>query len=80
MPTYPPSTILRGPFFIPLGVCGAVCQKCLKTDHLAAREAEEPPMTASTWITMIVVMTFIWGGFATVLLIAIRKESGKSDG
>lgn len=37
-------------------------------------------MTASTWITMIVVMTFIWGGFATVLLIAIRKESGKSDG
>jgi hypothetical protein len=37
-------------------------------------------MTASTWITMIVVMTFIWGGFATVLITAIRKESGKSDG
>jgi hypothetical protein len=29
---------------------------------------------------MIVVMTFIWGGFATVLITAIRKESGKSDG
>jgi len=35
-------------------------------------------MTAATWITMIVIMAFVWGGFSTVLLIAIRKESGKS--
>jgi len=35
-------------------------------------------MTAATWITMIVVMTFVWGGFSLVLLTAIRKESGKS--
>jgi hypothetical protein len=35
-------------------------------------------MTSSSWITMIVVMTFVWGGFALALLIAIRKESGKS--
>ena len=34
-------------------------------------------MTAATWITMIVVMTFVWGGFFLVLLTAIRKESGK---
>jgi hypothetical protein len=36
-------------------------------------------MTTSTWITMIVVTTFVWGGFATVLLTAVRKESGKSS-
>ena len=36
-------------------------------------------MTTSTWITMIVVKGFVWGGFATVLLTAIRKESGKSS-
>ena len=36
-------------------------------------------MTTSTWITMIVVMGFVWGGFAAVLLTAVRKESGKSS-
>ncbi len=50
----------------------------LQTNHLAAREAEDQPMTAATWITMIVVMAFVWGGFLWVLLTAIRKESGKS--
>ncbi len=35
-------------------------------------------MTASTWITMIVVMGCVWGGFSWVLLTAIRKESEKS--
>ena len=44
------------------------------------REAEEKRMTPMTWITMIVVMTFVWGGFSLVLLTAIRKESGKSVG
>jgi hypothetical protein len=35
-------------------------------------------MTTATWITMIVVMSFVWGGFSLVLLTAVRKESGKS--
>ena len=35
-------------------------------------------MTAATWITMVVIMGFVWGGFALVLSTAIRKESGKS--
>ena len=35
-------------------------------------------MTPMTWIMMFVVMSFVWGGFSTVLLTAIRKESGKS--
>ena len=35
-------------------------------------------MTAATWITMMVVMAFVWGGFLWVLLTAVRKESGKS--
>ncbi len=35
-------------------------------------------MTVATWVTMISVMAFVWGGFAWVLATAIRKESGKS--
>ena len=34
-------------------------------------------MTIATWITMILVVGFVWGGFSLVLLKAIRKESGK---
>lgn len=35
-------------------------------------------MRASTWITMVLVMAFVWGGFALVLVTAVRKESGKA--
>lgn len=34
-------------------------------------------MTPATWISMIVIMAFVWGGFFVVLRTAIRKESGK---
>ncbi len=34
-------------------------------------------MTAATWITMIAIMAFVWGGLAMALLAAIRKESAK---
>lgn len=34
-------------------------------------------MTGETWVTMIVIMAFVWGGFAMVLTTAVRKESGK---
>jgi hypothetical protein len=44
----------------------------------AARPAEEQPMTGATWISMIAITGFVWGGFLLVLLTAIRKESGKS--
>lgn len=38
-------------------------------------------MTAATWVTMIAVTAFIWGGFALALTTAVRKESGKrADG
>lgn len=36
-------------------------------------------MTAATWITMLLVMGFVWGGFAFVLRKAIRKEAEKGD-
>jgi hypothetical protein len=35
-------------------------------------------MTIATWITMILVIGFVWGGFSLVLATAVRKESGKS--
>ena len=34
-------------------------------------------MTAATWITMIAILLFVWGGFAVALTIAVRKEAGK---
>ena len=35
-------------------------------------------MTAAGWITMILIVSLVWGGFAFVLLTAVRKESGKA--
>lgn len=35
-------------------------------------------MTVTTWITMILVIGFVWGGFCFVLATAVRKESRKS--
>jgi hypothetical protein len=34
-------------------------------------------METSGWITMIVVMGIVWGGFAFLVLTALRKESAK---
>jgi hypothetical protein len=36
-------------------------------------------MTPSTWITMLLVTAFVWGGFTVALITAVRKESGKGD-
>ncbi len=36
-------------------------------------------MTTATWITMTIVIAFVWGGFFLALSTAIRKESGKSE-
>lgn len=36
-------------------------------------------MTIATWITMILVVGFVWGGFSLVLVAAVRKESRKID-
>lgn len=36
-------------------------------------------MTNATWITMLLIMGFVWGGFALALRTAIRKESEKRD-
>lgn len=35
-------------------------------------------MQTITWVTMIVIMSFVWGGFAFLLVTALRKESGKA--
>jgi uncharacterized YccA/Bax inhibitor family protein len=35
-------------------------------------------MTVATWITMTLVIGFVWGGLLLVLVTAFRKESGKS--
>jgi PBP1b-binding outer membrane lipoprotein LpoB len=34
-------------------------------------------MTTATWITMLLVMAFVWGGCAFAVVTAVRKESGK---
>ena len=37
-------------------------------------------MTPATWITMLVITGFVWGGFIYFLVMAMRKESGKASG
>ena len=36
-------------------------------------------MPTATWITMVLICGFVWGGFAMVLTKAIRSEAGKTD-
>jgi hypothetical protein len=36
-------------------------------------------MTVATWVTMIVIVSIVWGGFAFALTTALRKESEKGD-
>ena len=35
-------------------------------------------MTTATWITMVVIMAFVWGGLTVALRTAVRKETAKS--
>lgn len=37
-------------------------------------------MTAATWLTMILILGFVWGGFVLALTTAIRKEGAKASG
>ena len=34
-------------------------------------------MTVATWVTMIGILLFVWGGFAVALSVAVRKEARK---
>jgi hypothetical protein len=36
-------------------------------------------MMTSTWITMLGILAFIWGGFLLALRTAVKKESGKQQ-
>lgn len=36
-------------------------------------------MTTATWITMLLVLGFVWGGFLWVLRLAVRKEAEKGE-
>jgi hypothetical protein len=36
-------------------------------------------VTAATWITMIVIVGFVWGGFLVAVSTAFRRESDKAE-
>jgi len=36
-------------------------------------------MTTSTWLTMVGIMAYVWGGFSLALRKAIRSESQKTE-
>ena len=36
-------------------------------------------MTTSTVLTMVLILGFVWGGFALALFTAVRKKSEKGD-
>jgi uncharacterized protein YneF (UPF0154 family) len=35
-------------------------------------------MTTATWITMVGILAFVWGGFFVAVRTAVKKESEKS--
>jgi hypothetical protein len=35
-------------------------------------------MTTATWVTLVVVAGFVWGGFVLAVVTAFRKESDKA--
>ena len=37
-------------------------------------------MTTPTWITMIGILAFVWGGFTLALRKAVKSESEKGEG
>jgi hypothetical protein len=49
---------------------------------LAINDHPDPPetMQPATVVTMIVILGIVWGGFAGLLVTALRKESGKEQG
>ena len=51
----------------------------LRGSHLTLTLAGAHSLTTATWITMIVIGAFVWGGFALVLSKAVRTESEKSE-
>lgn len=36
-------------------------------------------MTGAAWLTMLVVGGFVWGGFVTLVTLALKKERQKSE-
>ena len=36
-------------------------------------------MAIDTWITLVVICGFVWGGFVLAVSTAFRKDSGKPD-
>lgn len=36
-------------------------------------------MSATGWITLAVIVTFVWGGFGLVLATALRREADKRE-
>ena len=37
------------------------------------------PMSAATWITMITIVGFVWGGFLLAVVTAFRRETDKAE-
>ena len=80
MPPRPPSRTLipapeRAP---PAGRARFGPSSAASAHNPTAQSTGTTPMTTATWITMIVIMAFVWGGLALALRTAIRKESAKS--
>jgi hypothetical protein len=37
-------------------------------------------VTTAAWVTLVLVCGFVWGGFATLLVRALRRERGRTAG
>ena len=50
----------------------------MESPDAPARTAEGRTMTSAGIITMVAVLAFVWGGFALLVITAVRKERAKT--
>ncbi len=80
-----PSALSQPPAFPVAGSVGAGLLPAGRAVSLRGSDLTLPSLagahslTTATWVTMIVIGAFVWGGFALVLSKAVRTESEKSE-
>lgn len=62
----------RGVAALPRAVASPLATRQLHPHHVGL-------MTTSTWLTMVGIMAYVWGGFSLALRKAIRSESQKTE-
>lgn len=76
LPRNPPSVSILRPCTTPTDLLVGGWRSCTR---LVFPPSGRDPVTTSTWVTMILIVGFVWGGFVVAVVTAFRKESDKAD-